>query len=526
MDTRFPEVSNNNLAPFPAGFASVQATLDYKTALAQSQKQDRYYSSGNSSLQDHSIRRHEIVFALSANQKGRRPESVNNMPLVISSYNGLPGVPCANESFETIADELGAAADTYIQDLVTSHMQILGVAFADFEFKSNKSNLEQGFAVQIAGVAHVQVSEYMPVGALAVVQAPRKEDWLNGYSGAKRSYNESKIVPIVTAGHPDDPCNFAMRVVHRYIYNMIPRKLDPMLNSKVDKRVLAEGQFASAMAQNALLNGVLFVNMLMKYDIVSPSPIFEGTFNNGEMEPRFDLERYKNFISSERVMRSRKQDTRRMHLERKGLGHTLWLVPGNNDRDMATYPVPDRTPTEDINQNTPLLPEEASTIIAKGVGLFGPNNRDLTSTRRMATDNIRPTRGEWMANVLQQHPEMEEERKMYEQMTHEFLKQVFVSQHKNKIDSSNRHLEFGYLDYEEPNASRHIGRIQRASRMITPIDKKSYAGILCSKQVNSLYNLTNGLYNVFNVFRGRIIGRVLKAGKPGGYADVQLQKTV
>lgn len=515
--------------PFPAGYASIKAALDKDAIESQSMEQDSYYFNAKSDGREHDIEEGDLVFAITSYRKESAKDKLYGMPRVRASFNGLGSVPGMALKFKQIKAEMGASSDSFIQDLVSTHLQILGVAFDDHRYERNKDHQLASFAVQIAGIAQLVAHDYMPIGALAKAQPPQFGEWTSSSFKRKRSADYGKIPLIVTAVHPEDISNFALRVMYRYIFLKEYLTTDKFLKIAGDGRVQAEQQFAQAMAKFALLSGVNFVKHCMRYDLLAPVPLGED-YNPAPGQGRpvagdadlFHKREYRDFISTPRQRYALQQNgSVKPEHRRQALGHLLWYsTPGPN---AVRYPVQEGENSGNYNVRKPLLPEEAVTVIAKGVGIMGPNNITQTDSKDFNRTDEAPHRGEWMAAVLASDTTLGPERNSFRQLTDEFLRSMFISQHHDKTTSNTRYLEFGDLDYNNPNARKHIGRVQSQSTShIYPIDRRTHAGLLLSKQVNATFDVVNGLQNITNVFRGRIVGRVTKSAEPGRMCEVML----
>jgi hypothetical protein len=513
--------------PYPAGYASITVAMDAEGIANQKTTNDKYYYSPQAMDREFDIERGDLVWTLTSHKKG----GMFGIPKARTSFNGLTGIPGNCGKLEDIKEKLSHHADAYIQDLVSSHIQILGVAFVDHRFDRERSNAMASFAVQIAGIVQLLAHDYMPIGALAKAEPPQPSDWMSSGFKRRRGTDPGKIPLMVTAVHPEDSSNFALRVVYRYIHMAKSQTLDPLMDAVGDGRVQAEYQFASAMANFALVSGVLFLKECMRYDLVAPAPINEtydpqpGVGRPGGADA-FHKDEYRNFESSVRVRESRKQKATADRGEtRHGLGHLLWYAGGGGAP--VQYPIQDLTPAAQLNAARPLLPEEAAVVVAKGVGVFGPVNASQTSSRSFNVEDRAPRRGEWMSSLLANNPTLEPERKSFRQLSDSFLKSVFISQHHDQMARNTRIFEFGNLDYANPDAQEHSGRQQSSSAgFVHNVDRRTLTGMLLSKQVNALFDLMNGMQNVYNVFRGRIVGRVTKSAAPGRMCEVQLNKAI
>lgn len=522
--------------PYPSGFASITGAMDAEGIASQKRMNDKYYYNPNAMDREHDIERGDLVWAISSFRPGSAHDRLFGIPRVRSSFNGLTGVPSTTRKLELIKDQMPKNADMYIQDLVSSHIQILGIAFQDHRFEREHVNALSSFAIQIAGIVQLLAQDYMPIGALAKAEPPTPAEWSATTWKRKRGTDPGKIPLMVTAVHPEDPSNFALRVVYRYIFQMVPKSLDPLMDSTCDKRVAAEYQYASSLAKFAVSCGLQMTKQLLRYDILDRAPLTEGYdpqpgdegFGDPAVADTFNTAAYRNLSATDRQRRGRKQG-RNVAPERRrsGLGHLLWYQNQGGQGGAIRYPPNDGAPVADLNAANPLLPEEAVTVLAKGMGAFGPVDVLQTDTRPESATDAAPRRGEWMAARLASDPRLAPERKALQRMTHEFLRSVFVSQHHDKVEKDKRAFEFGHMDYDVLNREEHIGRTQSSgANFVKPIDRRSLAGMLLSMQVNGLFDMTNGLTNVHSVFRSRIVGRVTKSAQAGRFCEIQLSKVM
>jgi hypothetical protein len=423
------------------------------------------------------------------------------------------------KEFEKLSDAGNQYVDAFVQDIVSSQMMILGVAYGDHQFNAGIKNATRNFSVKIAGIAQIRVHDYMPIGSFAQAIPPARSDFKNSNGKWKLAQGEDigkiplKVVPVT----PDDLGNFVCRLMNRHIFGVLPKMVDPVLNATTDHRTLATYQTAKALANFAKTAGLLFLCQALKYDLVAPSRNFRQATKAGA-GGAFDEANYRG-MNTDVLRATRKQlvGTKPEHV-RGALGHTLWF---GNENGRFDYPIKDDYNVQN-NLGGELLPEEACTIIARGIGLLGgwdaPNGNGGAA--------IAPNRGEKMATELALNRNMAQERADFAHMTDDFLKSMFLS-HKLAGLQHPREFEFGSMDYAALGGKRHVGRATAANAdFVQGINRRTMAGRLLDIQLNVLCDVLRGIQNVQNVQRARIIGRVTKAGSNGGMADVYLNGAI
>lgn len=506
--------------PWPSNYAPIKAALDVYAVQSDEGSKCNYYVGNRGNGHQHDVAPNDVVFTTRTPDGHSTADQANGIPRVRSSLHGMCKLPLGGMSLselEKIADDpknVPPDFDAFVQDIVSSNIQILGVAYGDQQILATIKSASRAFSVKIAGMSRLNVHDYCPQGSFAQAVPPTRAEIKSKAAslipkGRDAGFVPLKVVPVT----PDDLGDFVTRLMNRYIFKTLAPRIDPVLSATTDQRTMSTYQTARAFSNNALLAGVLFLNTAMKYDLVAPSPYFAASGG-----ARFNKSMYRN-MESDIIKDSRKQAASidEKH-RRKGLGHTLWY--SNRDGGF-TYPIQDGDPLNGVT-STHLLPEEASVIIARGVGLLGPiNGPNGTGGTRVA-----PHRGEYMAAKLATSTALADERKDFEHLRHDFLCSMFLSQNTRASSAHPRNYEFGNLDYEKTGVM-HAGRTQAVNAgFVSTVNRRTFTGQILQIQLCALFDVMRGIQNVINVQRSRIIGKVTKAGRKGGVADVYITTNV
>lgn len=501
-------ISGSNNAPYPSGYAPISAALDWMSIEQDKMSKCAYYSTSKLGQDhEHKIRPGDVVFTLRGAGDHETKDKTLGMVRVRSSLTGLSSIPGTGVNLHDqlkLHQKGDPEVDLFVQDLVSAQIQLMGVANGEADYNHRIKQTTGGFAVAVAGVAQVNVHDYMPVGAIAQAIPPLRKEFTQPDWAPKRGEDPNKIPLKVVPVTPDDLGNFMLRAMHRFIHRRhLSSELDPLKNNVFGGRGKAEAQTCAAFKNFALVSGLLFLNQLLRYDVVTPP-----TKHLADQAGQFNKQDYRAFSSAGAHADKRRQ-ARNVPAEsrRHGLGH---CVAPSRDELLADG---------DLARNLDeLYPEEITTIVAGCTGLFGPPH----ALGIMTANNT--NKGEAIVHKIARSPQFAEERKDWANLTDDFLKSVFLARNKMQKGHSKMH-EFGYMDYDR--AAQHLGRSQNSNAgHILSIDRRTMSGQLLSAQLCSLFDVMRGIQNVFYVHRSRCIGRVLKAGEKGGQCDIYINSAI
>lgn len=510
-------------AKYPAGFATIVASMDVKGLQEQrsnlEQGQSSYFCSNKqSSGSQYDIEQGDIVFQVRPHigkNRSYRTKVRKGEPVVRSALNGLNSI-CDGENLMDVKEELNLS-DAFFLDWVLSRLKIIGVANNEFRLNRDGERQQGGFAVRIAGITTFKIRHFMPIGSLVRVKIPSKQEFnsiqYENPDGHDPSAIKLQLVPVERY----EITQFGMRLMYEYVHRNGREALE---KSRALRRVSAMRNFACANKEYALTVGILFAVQLLKHGILQVARAPAQAWNMADARrdtgrvPGVMLDGQANAISNVYTPQS--------------AGTIFYYAPTGNGGTMNSPP-PDGTAQNDIRACA--YPEEVGVILGKLTGLLEPPN--VFSSLPGTANGEKFHRALHQADQVGTAREYQQERIQITKMVSDFQRQVFVASgcaHAAEARMVAENYEFGnFLNYPllQEIYGGHLARTPaRQTNMVRNVQSSTLYGKMLSAQLNAWSCTLNSFENLLNVQRSFYIGRVTEHSTDGKAADVLLAEGI